>query len=230
MKVAILGDIHGDLPFLNRALGLATAKGAELVIQVGDFGFTYPDGFLAGIDWLTKDYQMPLCVIRGNHDDPFWFKQYQRMGYVNFIPDGQIMTIGKSRVAFLGGAVSIDRDFREENISWWRNERVNPNIVREWSYRDTKADILISHESPATPPSLGPPPMTITQKIEEDCQEDRLWVKSAVETLEVSEVYHGHYHHRETYEFIYGDSKKALVEGLDCNGAELSDAVIIGEF
>lgn len=230
MKVAILGDIHGDTEYLDYALDAAKIAGAEMMIQLGDFGFDFSSRFLSALKFVTDKHQIPLMALRGNHDDPSWFKQYYRMNYVSLIPDGTFVTIGNKRVAFLGGAVSIDRDFRKEHFSWWKDERVNPNIVRNWAWEDQKADVLLSHESPIIPPTLGPPPMPISQNIKIDCNEDRLWVSTAVEILEVSEVYHGHYHHRETYEVKCEDHKKVLVEGLSCDGAELSDAVIIREF
>lgn len=229
MKVAILGDIHQDTRYLDEALYLAKSSGAEMMIQVGDFGFDFRDSFIQSLISVTNRHKIPLYAIRGNHDDPHWFSQIMQFGNVHLIPDGMTITIGSKEVAFIGGAVSIDRRFREENITWWKNERVNPSVVKAWSYTDQQADVLISHESPIVPSSLGEPPMRITPDVELDCNEDRMWVSAAVEVLEVSEVYHGHYHHYSSEEHMIGD-KKTLVTGLASNYESLDESMIIVDF
>lgn len=229
MKVAILGDIHGDVEYLNMALDIARSVGAEMMIQLGDFGFDYKDSFLTGISQSSDTYEIPILVVRGNHDDPGRFTSYAKVRNVHFIPDGFVTTIGKKVVAFLGGAVSIDRAARKENISWWRNERVNPHIVNAWSIDDVKADVLISHEAPLMPDNL-PNLFSLSSSVTRDCDEDRNIVRTAAEILEPDVIYHGHYHFRHTKTLFMGDGRKALVEGLDCNHADLNDSLIIREF
>lgn len=228
MKVALLGDIHGDTVFLDYALDAAKNAGAELVIQLGDFGFTFTDSFLSQLQEVTDKHGIPLLAIRGNHDDPWWFRKHQRTGMVHLIPDGFVTTIGEKRVAFLGGAVSIDRDFREENVSWWKEERVSPHIVNAWLYDDVKADVLISHDSPVLPDNL--PGLALPPGILRDCEEDRHLVRVAVETLEPDVVYHGHYHIRHQKEFYQTDAKKTLIEGLNCNGNPINQSMIIRDW
>ena len=227
VRVAILGDIHGNVQYLDWALEHAVKAGAELMIQLGDFGFDFGDGFLSALANTTDRHQIPLFVIRGNHDDPWWFRQYQRMGMVNLIPDGMMMTIGKKRVAFLGGAVSIDRNLREENISWWPDERINPQIVNAWLYDDEKADILISHDAPLLPDKL--PGIPLPPDIKRDCEEDRHFVRMAAEVLEPDVIYHGHYHMRHTKD-LYLDAKKTLIEGLNCDGNPINQSMIIQDW
>lgn len=229
MKVAILGDIHGGTHYLDWALEHAVSAGAEMMIQVGDFGFNYNDTFLHNLDNVTKKHQILLYAIRGNHDDFSWFTQRVQLGrYVTLIPDGTIMTIGKKRVAFLGGAVSIDRNHREENVSWWKEERVNPHIVNAWLYDEVKADVLISHDSPVLPDNL--PGFVLPPDIKRDCEEDRHLVRVAVETLEPDVVYHGHYHVRYQKEFYQADAKKTLIEGLNCDGNPVNQSMIIRDW
>ena len=225
MKVALLGDIHGNTHYLDWALGHAVEAGAEMMIQLGDFGFDYRDSFLMNIIQSSRKYGIPILVVRGNHDDPKWFAKHAQMGNVHLIPDGFVTTIGKKRVAFLGGAVSIDRNLREENVSWWKDERINPQIVNVWLYDDVKADILISHESPLLPDKL--PAIILPPDIKQDCEEDRHFVRMAAEILEPDVIYHGHYHVRHTKTLFMGDNKKALIEGLSCDGNPIKDTMLI---
>lgn len=224
MKVALLGDIHENLDYLDYAMRQAVLHGAELMIQVGDFGFDFKDGFISRLMEVVDSHEIQLMAIRGNHDDPWWWSTYRRMGNVHLVPDGFTTTIGKKRVAFLGGAVSIDRDFREEHIGWWKDERVNPQIVNSWLYDDVKADVLISHESPLLPNNL--PGFKLPPDIIRDCDEDRHFVHMAAEILEPDVIYHGHYHMRYSRD-LYLESKKALIEGLSCDGTPLNQSVII---
>lgn len=225
MRVAILGDIHTDTQYLEYAIRSAVEQGAKAMIQVGDFGLNYSDSFLSAIDNITRDNNIQLMAIRGNHDDPWWFRQYRRMDNVHFIPDGLVTTVGKKRVAFLGGAVSIDRDHREEGISWWSDERVNPHVVNQWMNDGVKADILITHDSPVLPDNL--PGFTLPADISRDCDEDRHHVAMAVEVIEPDVVYHGHYHVRSHKEYYQADAKKTLIEGLNCNYVDLDQSMII---
>ena len=225
MRVALLGDIHGNVHYLDWALEHAVNAGAEMMIQVGDFGFDFKDGFLSALADITDRHQIPLLAIRGNHDDPWWWKTHRRMGNVHLIPDGFTTTIGKKRVAFLGGAVSIDRDLREENISWWKEERVSPHVVNAWIYDEVKADVLISHDSPILPDNL--PGFVLPPDILRDCEEDRHLIRVAVETLEPDVIYHGHYHVRYQKEFYQADTKKTLIEGLNCDGNPINQSMVI---
>lgn len=97
MRVAILGDIHGDTEYLDYALTQAKSLGAEIMIQVGDFGFGFSEKFLQNLEAVLNVHQLPLYAIRGNHDDPWWWSSYRRMGNLHLIPDGFVTTIGKKR-------------------------------------------------------------------------------------------------------------------------------------
>ena len=228
MRVALLGDIHGNVHYLDWALEHAVSAGAEMMIQLGDFGFDFNDKFLSDIVRISNKHGIELLAIRGNHDDFSWFTQRVQLGrYATLIPDGTIMTIGKKRVAFLGGSVSIDRDHREENVSWWKEERVNPHIVNAWLYDDVKADVLISHDAPLLPDKL--PGFILPPDIKRDCEEDRHFVRVAAEILEPDVIYHGHYHMRHTKD-LYLDAKKTLIEGLNCDGNPINQSMIIRDF
>lgn len=228
MRVALLGDIHGDVRYLDWALQHAVNSGAEAMIQLGDFGFIFSDEFLSDLADVTDRYGIPMFVVRGNHDDPWWFRTHQRLGDVHLIPDGFVATIGTKTVAFLGGAVSIDRDWREENVSWWKDERVNPHIVNAWAMEDVKADVLICHEAPLRPKGLGS--IMIPPDVERDCDEDRNFIRTAAEILEPEFIFHGHYHLRTSTTLFISDGKKSSVEGMNCNGNPINEAMIIREF
>lgn len=226
-KVAILGDIHGNTRYLEYAIQQAKLHGAEMMIQVGDFGLGFEDDTLIEAGRLAMDNKLPLWIMRGNHDNPKVFNQHITGQHLHIIPDGFMATIGKKRVAFLGGAVSIDRDSRDPYISWWPDERINASIVKVWWYDEAKADVLISHEAPLLPDNL--PGFKLPPDIKKDCDEDRHLVHMAAEALEPDQIIHGHYHMRYDRE-IHLHSKKALIRGLSCDGNPLIESMIIQDW
>jgi putative phosphoesterase len=76
MRIAVLSDIHGNLPALDAVLDHAAVLGAELVVNLGDI--------LSGPLWPaeTADRLMALDLptIRGNHERQLLAGDVARMG------------------------------------------------------------------------------------------------------------------------------------------------------
>lgn len=124
----IIGDIHGKVEsYMPLTVGVSS-------IQVGDFGIGFVD-FPA----LTPNSRF----IRGNHDNPHMCKSH-----ANCIADGTV----EDDVMFIGGAWSIDQAFRQEGVSWWREEELS---ITEWNrifdvYQTVKPRVLITHDCPTS--------------------------------------------------------------------------------
>ena len=62
---------------------------------------------------------------------------------------GEIMTINNKSFLCIGGAVSIDKMYREPHISWWEEEEINnhdiDNALNNLAKVDNKVDIVITH-------------------------------------------------------------------------------------
>lgn len=137
-KKRIIGDIHGKWYEYQ----LITENIQHDSIQVGDFGI----GFGQGDYWHDRVNDFHRSgqhrFIRGNHDAPEICKNEM----VGCIKDGTV----ENNVMFIGGAWSIDWQYRTEGVSWWRDEELS---VREFSelidvYNVAKPDIVISHDAP----------------------------------------------------------------------------------
>lgn len=138
MKQArLIGDIHGAFYQYQTCV-----NDAEYSIQLGDFGI----GFGQGDQWheSVNDFHQSgnHKFIRGNHDDP----EFCRKHMVGYIADGVI----ENNVMFVGGAWSIDRDFRTPGVDWWRNEELSANQMDQVfaTYCVAKPDVMITHDCP----------------------------------------------------------------------------------
>ncbi len=146
MRVFIAGDTHGNTNWwLSYLLPTAKAHRADVIVQVGDFGFWEhePDG-ITYLDRLNREAAAQCIVIyalHGNHDN--WSDTMRRYGHdrdddgfvrvrshIRYIPQGHVWTwAGRSMRAF-GGAYSLDKEWRikterkREAAAWSReNER-----------------------------------------------------------------------------------------------------------
>lgn len=133
----IIGDIHGH--WYNYAL--LTKNIEHNSIQVGDFGIGFNGTYWhdrANKHHATKQHRF----IRGNHDNP----NMCREDMVGYIPDGTI----ENDVMYLGGAWSIDWQYRTEGIDWWRDEELTYRELDELIsvYEVVKPRVMITHDCP----------------------------------------------------------------------------------
>jgi hypothetical protein len=140
MKIRFIGDIHGKY-----AQYLSLIRSGIDTVQIGDFGVGFgPDGRSEFIDNMISSFGSPGFshrFIRGNHDDPNEAKKS-----LHYIPDGTV----EGPIMYIGGASSIDREWRTAGIDWWPDEELSYPELEELiaSYETVKPDILVTHECP----------------------------------------------------------------------------------
>ncbi len=122
MKVALIGDVHEDLPLLAQTVAAAAAAGAGAVIQVGDLGFREE---LLGPGRSWPHFPIPVLALCGNHEDHAFLRWAQRSGLSSrwaahglcYQARGSVARLGGRTIAFLGGALHTDRpQEREGNL------------------------------------------------------------------------------------------------------------------
>jgi hypothetical protein len=144
--IVLLGDVHGawESAFALVAKAKGYTPGAVPVIQVGDLNWR-PDRPPRPAPW-------PIHWVEGNHDHlpsllglegptevaPNWI----------YCPRGTVLELGRRRVAFFGGARSIDREVRVEGESWWPEEE--PTWEEAERFRGENVDLLVTHSPPAS--------------------------------------------------------------------------------
>ena len=127
-----IGDIHGNF---NEYL--AVIDGQKNSIQVGDFGV----GF--GIDPPVVGEGHKF--IRGNHDD---LKICRTLpGWIN---DGEVEETRFGPMMLIGGAWSIDWEYRTAGHDWWYDEELNDYEFEALfeKYKEVKPSIMITHDLP----------------------------------------------------------------------------------
>jgi hypothetical protein len=144
-----IGDHHGDWENLFRVVNRIKLEHCYL-ISVGDsgIGFRRQTEQLENINNLNERFKkldIIFMSIRGNHDDPYYFKGDSRICLDNFelIEDYSIYEHNSKQIQFIGGATSIDRSKRMEGISYWSGEGLNFNKDKL-----RKVDTLVTHTAP----------------------------------------------------------------------------------
>lgn len=124
-----IGDCHGDY----RQYDVLT-RSVDLSIQIGDLGLS--DEMLTKIDINKHRY------FRGNHDDYSLQSKFD-LGDFGVIPQCE-------DAFFIRGAWSIDRKYRIEGVSWWKDEELTIQRADDayWAYCERKPRIMLTHEAP----------------------------------------------------------------------------------
>ncbi len=138
--VRFIGDTHGKF----NTMGIMMQQ-ARKSIHVGDvgIGFTkYGDrNIFKKYDTISGDH----TFIRGNHDKLFNIKHHFK-DYWN--KDGSYDA--DNDIFFVGGAWSIDKRYRTENVDWWKDEEIHEGLFDRIlsSYSIIKPSIVVSHDIP----------------------------------------------------------------------------------
>jgi len=130
-----IGDVHGKVHLYEKILkGLPEGSKS---IQIGDMGVGFE-----GVR-LYNEPNSPHRFIRGNHDSPSACRAHRRyLGDFGYLPEEGIF--------YLGGAWSIDAQWRTPGESWWADEELSPEAFGEAQqlYQKVKPRIVVTHEAP----------------------------------------------------------------------------------
>jgi hypothetical protein len=137
-----IGDVHGKYGPYRKIM-----KECSGSIQVGDMGIGFKKYTEYG-DWKfmpNPPYDIMLSgnhkFIRGNHDNPNSCR-----GHTQWIADGTVF----DNMMFIGGAMSIDKEYRVQDVSWWPDEELSQAELNEIVdiYYKNGPEILVTHECP----------------------------------------------------------------------------------
>lgn len=139
-----IGDVHGKYKQLKRIV-----RKHENVIQVGDLGVGFINTMTGRMMTNPPHYLLKergFRAIRGNHDNPsVFFKQSYAIkdGHTEITPKG-------TKVMFMGGALSIDKQWRTQNCDYWEDEELTQAELYEMIsiYDNFKPDVMVTHDCP----------------------------------------------------------------------------------
>ena len=171
--VVVSGDIHGAFrQIVNKVTAQYDIRNALLIVA-GDCGFGfekpgyYEDIYQRCAKQLKKN-NIYVAFVRGNHDNPEYFNQriIDKSRWAT-IPDYSIIRAAGKNILCIGGAISVDRQYRFEqrkpinsarhyngpielkpNI-YWANECVVYDIDKlDEISKQASIDTVITHTSP----------------------------------------------------------------------------------
>lgn len=165
--IYMFGDTHGIMDIEKIFSINKSYTKDDFVIICGDFGVLWSDEVDSNEAILIKEFKKLPCTILfidGNHEN---FNRLENLRTIKrfggnvgeYIKDkayhlkrGEIYQIAGRNVFTMGGAMSVDKDFREPNISWWEAENITPTQIKYAlqnlaNFKD-KIDIVITHTCP----------------------------------------------------------------------------------
>ncbi|HYT43565.1 MAG TPA: metallophosphoesterase, partial [Methylomirabilota bacterium] len=143
MKTRFIGDVHGKYSAYGKLIIDSPPS-----IQVGDMGvgFRRNDGSPRHGEYFANPPFDKMMAgnhrfIRGNHDNLRACRN-QRL----WIPDGHV----ENGMMFIGGGLSIDRQYRVENYSWWADEELSIKELYDLlnKYIEVKPKVMVTHDCP----------------------------------------------------------------------------------
>ena len=175
-KVFITGDTHGtlDIDSLLKFNHRRKLTKDDYVIIAGDVGILWssftPECTSISqrdLDMITlyNNMKFTTLFIDGNHENHNAFSKFQEEewngGKIHRISDsvihlmrGQVYTIHGRKIFTMGGANSIDKEYRIEGISWWQNELPSYQEMNEavenliWHHKNV--DYIVTHDCPTS--------------------------------------------------------------------------------
>lgn len=231
MRLLFAGDAHGNSAYMRAVIDQAKKLEIRQVVQLGDYGF-WPNGhsYLGAIRRRAAEAGVGLWIIDGNHDYPglgertdaghvAWQTADPQIGGYCTIERGAVVTIDGTRVGFMGGAVSVDRDRRTLGRSYWIDETVNDDDVAR-AIDAGPVDVWLTHDAVGVPPVLEktswPDPY-----LQHDVMIAESRMRSMFEALQPRLHVHGHFHVGYAATTKYG-----VVVGLGCEDVATSCIVV----
>lgn len=165
-KVFICGDTHGilDVGKIEQLKMKEKIDYGDYLIVCGDCGVVWDKESLPEYTQHFENIGCNVLFIDGNHENFDILKEYPveywNGGKIHKISEhiyhllrGQVFDICDKKFLTIGGADSSDREYREEHISWWSDERITYDDINEAKKNlekvNYKVDYVITH-TPST--------------------------------------------------------------------------------
>ena len=218
-KVLFLGDTHGSIPHCAKAAKVAKRMGADVIVQVGDWGMTWPEhpprDRVKALSNALAQSGVPMVFIDGNHE---CFDELERRGAttdvgrfvelapgVTYAPRGFAWEWDGVRFLSLGGAFSVDIDpdpfcrppwpGRVLGHSYWLQETITYADV-DRAITEGPVDIMITHDAPELPDELRWFMEKNHYKLDGASRSNRVAIRSVMDVVKPKLLVHGHIHHR----------------------------------
>ena len=225
--LVVCGDIHGDFNQLVHKVCVQYQMRDTVIVVAGDCGFGferkgYYENMVKRNSKRMKESNTRIVFVRGNHDNPAYFDGHnfchQRFVAVS---DYSVIRVGGHAALCVGGAISIDRNYRI--VAWsnacllnkkpviendalvpnyyWSNEYpvFNPQLLDQVLSEQT-IDVVITHSAPSfceLKSKLESNDWIVDDDLYQDIKNERAVMDKLYERLKGTSVTHwcyGHFH------------------------------------
>lgn len=162
-RIFITGDKHRTMVPLFRLAERVELQKTDVLLIAGDAGYVWNDDYPYTIKSLEQIFPGTIAFIDGNHENHTILNgmgvSVWQGGKVHRVGErvlhwmrGEVYDLyGKTFFAF-GGGQSVDKDRREEGVSWWKEEEPT-EAEMEYGTKQLQAhqkdiDYVITHEPP----------------------------------------------------------------------------------
>lgn len=209
-SLIVCGDIHGKLKQLVFEITEHYKIENASVIVCGDFGAGFESKQQMDIDYKKclrrlEDHDITLYAIRGNHDDPEYFRHPDKYNYprLKFLEDHQVYEIEGRTVYTIGGANSVDYIWRLEwnddpehkrkgRKVWWEDEDIVKMPTDK--FPTYTVDIIVSHEAPLSFAPIISRPEGLDSMQYGRILASRTYLNEVLKVMNVKYWFYGHYH------------------------------------
>lgn len=232
----VAGDWHGDVPWMRAVVDAASASGAELILHVGDLAVLWPGRDKGKFDRRLQQRlelrDMHLVFVDGNHDNHHDLRALPLDSHglacvlprIKYLPRGSRFNYRGLTIGGLGGAYSIDREWRTEGKDWWSEEDVAEEDV-DRLVQGGPVDVLLMHDAP-----IGvrvKHDVDLPSSILDASLATRARLRRAVDALRPANVFAGHWHQRLIDEIEHPDGGLSRVDVLNMNSSKDGNAVLV---
>ena len=207
----ITGDTHGNFNRIDYFCKRFETSKEDILCVLGDAGINY---YLNKKDYMLKqvlqDMPITFFCVHGNHEErPFNISTYitkkwnegtvyyeEEFPNILFAKDGEIYNINGKSILVIGGAYSVDKEYRLlKGWSWFKDEQPNKEIVKYIEKQITKQrhfDIVLTHTCPIkTEPRHMFLPFIDQSKVDKTTE---LLLQRIADWITFDNWYFGHFH------------------------------------
>ncbi len=207
-RVFITGDKHGTFNPLFGFVEKVRLNEEDILIIAGDAGYVWKADYKYTVESLQQIFPGTVAFIDGNHENhavlngmkiSLWNggRVHRAAERVYHLMRGEIYSIYGDNYFTFGGARSVDKDRREEGISWWREEEPDAGEMeygrKQLAANLEKIDYVITHETPLFARAFISRTKTIDSDYHLPSELDS-WYKMISESPRLKKWYFGHMH------------------------------------
>ena len=211
--VIYTGDTHGYTEKILTITDKLSLTESDTIVILGDAGYNYYGneyGDLRKKKIIGRMSPTVFC-IHGNHEmRPQTIPSYKEIQWrggivyrenaypkILFAKDGEVYDFDGISAIAIGGAYSVDKEYRLENgWGWWADEQpsdeIKARVEKALADRDNKIDVILSHTTPLKYEPTEVFLSCIDQSTVDKSTEQ--WLDKIEEIVEYKKWYCGHYH------------------------------------